>query len=148
MSIFGPIVNTRSIPQTYSMLNTSLPQIFLSKCFNDDKLPFAKEVLRTEIGHLFEHILLEYLCDYKFTKGFDDVVFSGVTNWNWKKDPHGTFHIRVNSGYEDIDIFQKALERTIALVSLIMNNNSVLQLPPMLHPAFNSAPRNEQKISI
>ncbi len=146
MTVFGMIVNTRSIPETYDILNTSLPQIFRSKCFNDDKLPFSKEVQSTEIGHLFEHILLEYLCDYKFTKGYNDAVFTGETSWNWKKDPYGTFHIRVNSAHDDIDIFQKALKKTIILVSLIMRNNEPL-LPRTLQPVFlpdTSVPRKLQ----
>jgi len=138
MTVLGDIVNTRNIPETYTILNKLLPQIFLSKCFNDDRLTFKTEVQRTEIGHLFEHILLEYLCDYKFSKGYKDVVFTGVTNWNWKKDPYGTFHIRVNSAQDDIDIFQKALERTISLVSLIMTNNKALPLPEVLRPALFS----------
>lgn len=148
MTVFGAIVNTRNIPETYTILNKSLPQIFLSKCFNDDKLTFAKEVQCTEIGHLFEHILLEYLCDYKFSKGFKDVVFTGVTSWNWKRDPYGTFHIRINASHDDIDIFQKALKKTISLMSLIMNNNEALQMPQILHPNLFPETPQPQRLSI
>ena len=57
MTVLGDIVNTRNIPETYTILNKLLPQIFLSKCFNDDRLTFKTEVQRTEIGHLFEHFV-------------------------------------------------------------------------------------------
>lgn len=140
MVVLGTIVNTHKIPSTYPLLNQYLPQIFLSKCFNDAKLPFKDEVRHTEIGHLFEHILLEYLCVYKFTKGYSDVVFSGETSWNWRREPYGLFHINVNSGYEDLDIFPKAFEKTIVLMSQIMGSVSAKQssITPFMLPSLYS----------
>lgn len=140
MAVLGTIVHTHKIPSTYPILNQHLPQIFLSKCYNDARLPFADEVRHTEIGHLFEHILLEYLCDRKFTKGYSDVVFSGETSWNWRKEPYGLFHITVNSGYEDLDIFPKAFEKTIVLMSQIMGDSQKqYSLPPFALPSVYPA---------
>lgn len=131
MVVFGKTINTSEIPQTYAVLSRNLPQIFMSKCFNDGKLPFADEVRCTEVGHLFEHILLEYLCDFKMEKGYDDVAYSGRTRWNWKKDPRGVFYINISSGYEDTDIFPLALEKTITLVREVMTQSSVDTMLPV-----------------
>lgn len=135
MTLFGSILTTDKLPATYTVLSKMLPQIFTSKCFNDDKLPFEQEVRRTEVGHLFEHVLLEYLCDYKIAKGFKDVAYSGQTCWNWRKDPYGVFHIYITSGYEDADIFPLALGKTIQLVKAIMSYREVPQSVPMFKEA-------------
>lgn len=113
-------VNTREIPKTYSTLKKLLPSIFLSECFNDEKLPFKKEVEETEIGHLFEHILLEELCRVKASKGFKKVVFSGVTKWNWIEDEFGTFHIEVDAGFNDFDILEEAVESSLVVFNQIL----------------------------
>lgn len=113
-------VNTREIPETYSTLKKLLPNIFLSECFNDEKLPFRKEVKETEIGHLFEHILLEELCRIKGSKGFKKVVFSGVTKWNWLEDQFGTFHIEVDAGFNDFDVLEEAVDSSLIVFNQIL----------------------------
>lgn len=113
-------VNTREIPTTYLTLKKLLPNIFLSECFNDGKLPFKKEVRETELGHLFEHILLEELCRIKALKGFKKVVFSGVTRWNWIQDEFGTFHIEVDAGFNDFDVMEKAIESSLVVFNEIL----------------------------
>jgi len=120
MQVLTGVVNTRDIPSTYNILARFLPGILKSKCFNDEKIPFFEEVRETEIGHLFEHILLEYLCQLKITEGADDVVYSGITDWNWYKDPRGLFHITIDSGQDDADIFPIALEKSMTLLNYIM----------------------------
>src|SRR5437868_15160394 len=65
MVLFSPTVNTYMIPQTHKILLKFLPRIYLSKCFNEKGLSFSQEVKKTEIGHLFEHILLEYIFEQK-----------------------------------------------------------------------------------
>lgn len=122
MTLFIPTVSTKDMPWTYTILERHLPSILRSTCFNEEKLPFSTEVRRTEIGHLFEHILLEYLCQEKLLKGFDKAVFSGNTQWNWKRDPRGMFHIYINMHYSDTDIFPPALEKTIDLAKIILRN--------------------------
>ena len=138
MMMYGDIINTRDLPSTYSILKKNLPQILIAKCFNDAKLPFSVELRRTEIGHLFEHILLEYLCEQKFTKGFDYAEYSGETHWNWIKEPKGVFHITISSGYDDVDIFPKAVEQTTHLFQLIMNKIPSLSLPQTYLPSRES----------
>lgn len=113
-------LNTGYIPFVHEILQRHLPTVLLTKCFNDDDLPFSAEVKHTETGHLFEHILLEYLCQLKIAKGAHRAVFSGRTSWNWVKDPRGKFHIRLTCGMKDADILPLALEKTITLMQIIM----------------------------
>lgn len=124
MNLFIPVMNTAHIPHTYALLKKMLPTILMSKCFNEENLPFSQEVKKTEIGHLFEHILLEYLCELKLAKGYSEAVYAGRTNWNWKVDPYGTFHIIIDAGSEDTDILPEALERSINLLKIILQENS------------------------
>jgi hypothetical protein len=125
MHVYTPILNTHAIPQTYSLLQKNLPQVLSSRCFNEDGLPFHVEVQHTEIGHLFEHILLEYLCQQKLSTGCKQAVFSGVTDWNWKKDTRGIFHITVNVGSSEAEIFFAALEKSVALLNLIISQQDI-----------------------
>ncbi|HEX7042608.1 MAG TPA: hypothetical protein VF189_05145 [Patescibacteria group bacterium] len=111
------------MPKTLTILNDLLPTIFKSKCFNTENIPFKTEVKRTELGHLFEHILLEYLCILKIEKGFDEATFSGVTDWDWTKNPKGSFMITISINKKDNDIFPKALKNSISLFSLILEKN-------------------------
>lgn len=120
MQLFSPTVNTACIPQTYAILSSELPTIHTAKCFNEQNLPFSREVRRTEIGHLFEHILLEYIYQLKTTQGKENVVVIGETSWNWLRDPRGTFHIDINIGLEDGTFFPFALKQAIVLIGKIL----------------------------
>src|SRR5260221_1214377 len=61
-------INTKKIPLITDLLKENLPSVLATICYNDLNLPFHVEVLNTEIGHLFEHILLEYLCQSKLAQ--------------------------------------------------------------------------------
>lgn len=121
MQMSTSLVRTYDLPQTFPILQKLLPSIFTSKCFNDNKYPFIEEVRNTEMGHLFEHILLEYLCIEQVRHGDKDAIFSGVTKWNWTKDPRGTFHIRIDTGWDKSDMLFVALERSIQLLNTILD---------------------------
>jgi hypothetical protein len=129
MSLYIPTVNTRELPQTTSILTQYLPSVLASTCFNDEKLPFALEVKSTEIGHLFEHILLEYLCYFKLSQGYTNAEYSGVTKWNWERDPWGVFHIIINTGWDDTEIFSSAVQQSIILLQLILRQAQSSDLP-------------------
>lgn len=122
MRLFTSIVNTKDIPYTLPTLKKILPSILRAECFNDKKLPFFKEVRKTEIGHLFEHILLEYLCISKISLGIQSACFEGHTHWNWEVEPKGTFHIYINTGYKDGEIFFGALKKSVELLSIILRD--------------------------
>lgn len=123
MKLLIPEVNTSYFPQTHQLLQLYLPTIFKSACYNDEHLPFAKEVARTELGHLFEHILLEYLCIIQLENGLDYASYEGVTNWDWTHDPKGTFHITIHAKSEELERLTIAVERTVQLMNIILNKN-------------------------
>lgn len=122
MKMTTGVLTTKNLPQTFGILQKELPTILLSECFNDKNLSFSKEVKKTEIGHLFEHILLEYLCVLKLEQGFDEAEFCGTTNWDWLNDERGTFHITISSGQNDSTLFYEALNLTISLITIILDS--------------------------
>jgi hypothetical protein len=128
MQLLNDHVNTSHIPTIVDKLNRHLPNVLLTECFNEDGLPFHIEVKNTEIGHLFEHVLLEYLCQLKINKGFAEAAFSGRTRWNWMKDPEGTFHIRLDCGIKDADILPLAIKKTIKLMKKILLEEEMVDL--------------------
>lgn len=120
MKLFTKEVTTTHIPHLPRLLRTYLPTILRSTCFNERNIPFSQEVTDTEIGHLFEHILLEYLCKEKINTGYTEAIFSGVTRWNWTKDTYGTFHIHVNVTWEERELLYFAMEQSIFLLKRIL----------------------------
>lgn len=122
MNMQDDIVNTFDLPYTLAILKSLLPSVLQSTCFNEDNNPFYEEVLHTEVGHLFEHILIEYLCLLKVSEGFDNVEYTGVTKWNWVLYPRGSFHITVSAGLNDSSIFKSAMQKSIELINIILNS--------------------------
>lgn len=123
MSLYTNYYHTNSLPKTNTILEDILPQVLKTQCFNELNLPFDSEVRNTEIGHLFEHILLEYLCQEKIANGYKRASFRGVTKWNWRKDAKGTFNIVIKVNPSDIIFFQYALEKSIKLLDKILEAN-------------------------
>ena len=113
-------VTTAHMPHLPQLLQQELPTILRSTCFNEDDIPFHEEVKSTELGHLFEHILLEYLCIAKIRVGFQEAVFSGITKWDWNKDPYGTFHIEVDMEKDDMLFLTPALQKATHLFEKIL----------------------------
>lgn len=132
MSVKNSHINTLSFPNTYEILNSQLPSVLNSSCYNDELLPFHQEVTHTEIGHLFEHIFLEYLCMAKISYGATHATFKGNTKWNWKKNPWGTFFITINSGYKDSEYILQSLKKTIFLTNTIINSSHSKFIPLQL----------------
>jgi|GEM_PF-2051916 len=123
MRLYGTTVNTKNMPSTYMILKNSLPSILRSTCFNNANKPFSIEVKETEVGHLFEHMLLEFLCELKLAKGFRNASFKGKTCWDWYKDVRGVFHITTSCGVEDSDILLEAIQRSNKLLGSIMETD-------------------------
>lgn len=116
-------LDTRSLPFTYNLLKKKLPSILSSECFNDSELPFSVEVKKTQLGHLFEHIMLEYICDLKIKGGARKITVSGRTVWNWKETDVGTYNITIDVGRKDYDVFMRAFEQSLGLFKLIINQS-------------------------
>lgn len=146
MLLLNDPINTADIPYTFDILQNFLPSVLTTECFNDQNLPFCQEVKKTEIGHLFEHILLEYMCQLKIGKGHKSAVYAGRTKWNWERDPRGVFHIRINCTLKDADIFPVALEKTITLMKTILLHNPLLSSHNSLSTRSNEGLKNGKKL--
>lgn len=68
-----------------------LPTLREHLCYNRSGLPFTEELNDTEMGHVFEHIMLDLLQ----RRG---VYTRGQTTWNWHRDPIGTYQVTINTG--------------------------------------------------
>jgi hypothetical protein len=113
-------VTTESFPFAAAILRKKIPNVLYTECFNEENLPFHVEVKNTELGHLYEHILLEYLCQLKVARGASGAMFAGRTRWNWIRDPRGLFYISLNCGLRDTDILPIAIQKTNDLMRFIM----------------------------
>lgn len=129
MVIRSNIINTRDIPSATKILKELLPTIFVSKCYNEAKFPFCREVLETELGHLFEHILIEYLCLLKIENGYDNAEYTGLTKWNWHLFPKGSFHITVSASMKDSLLLTTALRKSMMLIDTIFDSILTDSLP-------------------
>jgi Cyanophycin synthase-like N-terminal domain len=134
MDVLHHYISTEEIPMITDVLQKNLPSILGSTCYNDLDLPFHEEVQQTELGHLFEHILLEYLCQYKIAKGARRATYTGRTTWNWVRDPFGRFHIYLTCGRKDADILPIALEQTVSLMKIILGYHHSLSSPVSTAP--------------
>lgn len=135
MMLYQKPFTTASYPRTITILANSLPRVLQSTCFNDKQLPFRQEAQQTEIAHLFEHILLEYLCIDYLSTGISTATFKGLTSWDWKKEKAGTFHIAVNAGEETLGIFNQSLRKSITLLEEILASSIPLATPYQSIPA-------------
>jgi hypothetical protein len=125
---------TRELPSTIAILETLLPRIFKHKCFNNYNRSFKKEAEQTELGHLFEHILLEFLCRYKFHEGDTNINLKGLTEWNWEQDPKGIFYISLNSKIEDSYLLTQAVNKTAQIMETIIMTNHPLPTTAQNYP--------------
>lgn len=120
MRMFTPHINTESIPETTAFLDKFYPQVLQTECFNDGGRQFSHEVKETEVGHLFEHILIEKI--YQCQKGLENqkIAVNGHTRWNWRNEPRGTFHIRIDRGsFDYLDVIS-CLDETICLIEQLL----------------------------
>jgi hypothetical protein len=101
---------TASLPHTLQALQLLAPSVLGTTCHNDHHLPFVKEVTDTEMGHLFEHLILDYLAHSEPANLKTDRIYKGVTEWNWNVNPMGTFSITISVGRKE----QKRLQQAIA----------------------------------
>ena len=141
MDVLYNQINTQEIPFVTDLLEENLPSVLATICYNEQDLPFCEEVQNTEIGHLFEHILLEYLCQYKMKKGARRATYAGRTTWNWVRDPFGRFHIHLTCGTKDADILPIALEQTVGLMKILLEYNP----QPLFSTSAKSTARNGLK---
>lgn len=120
MSVPPHLISTKHFPHISYTLTKNLPSIFQSTCYNDLHIPFSEEVKKTETAHLFEHIFLEFLASHDNRVHVKKKIYKGVTTWDWRKNPRGSFVIRLNVGTRDILNLSYAMKKTIKLFSEVM----------------------------
>ncbi len=125
MSLLTPFVTTNALPKTIEILNKHLPDVFKTRCFNNNNYTFYKEAKNTEIAHLFEHILLEYLYQEKKNSGERSINVTGKTRWNWQKNNYGTFEIYINVGKKELDHLKNALKKAIRLIEKVLASATI-----------------------
>ncbi len=113
-------VSTASFPKTVEILKKVYPEVLRTNCYNEQGLPFEKEVMNTELAHLFEHILIQKLAYKRYERSGIDKQYSGETEWCCDEDPAKSYSINLNANTEDIDVFPEALTESTKLVNAIM----------------------------
>ncbi len=104
------------LPTLATSLISMLPSLREHLCTNARGLSFEQELHDTELGHVFEHVMLAILAD----RG---LCTRGQTTWNWHRDPVGTYHVTISTG-------RKMLVKESLLVAQALFTN-VLVGPPL-----------------
>ncbi len=82
--------STTHAPHIPKLLFKLFPHLAHHKCDNDNGFSFRKECQATEIPHLFEHLIIELQGQVRKSG-----TLKGETQWNWRVDPKGRFHVFV-----------------------------------------------------
>ena len=82
---------TSQAPHLPNRLFRLFPTLARHKCDNGLGLTFRQECRKTEIPHLFEHLIIELQSQAQPAE-----VLRGETEWNWSIDPRGRFHVHVD----------------------------------------------------
>lgn len=83
--------STEHAPHIPRLLFKLFPHLARHRCDNDNGYTFRKECRATEIPHLFEHLIIELQGQVRKTR-----ILKGETQWNWRIDPRGRFHVYVD----------------------------------------------------
>lgn len=116
--VFNPALYTEDLPCTLAVLEKRIPTIFTNHCRNGKGYTFKREAKNTEVGHLFEHLILENLklLALKKRKTAD---YRGVTSWDWSNNRRGSFDIVVYSGKKDKKLFSIAFAKSVRIMEEI-----------------------------
>lgn len=87
--------STKHAPHIPKLLFRLFPHLSRHHCDNDNGFSFRRECRSTEIPHLFEHLIIE-LQGQVLQSG----TLKGETQWNWRVDPKGRFHVYVEYSNE------------------------------------------------
>ncbi len=130
MSLLCDVIYTSQITGIYNKLFAFLPTVLTTECFNEKHLPFREEVAQTEIGHLFEHILLEYMSINK-EKSMKNFSIEGRTFWNAINLPIKKFTIDIYCKLSDFPIFIKSLEPSCKLIDTLIGDRPTFNYLPV-----------------
>lgn len=87
--------STRHAPHIPKLLFKLFPHLSRHHCDNDNGFSFKRECRSTEIPHLFEHLIIELQGQVQQCG-----TLKGETQWNWRVDPKGRFHVYVEYSNE------------------------------------------------
>ena len=123
-------VHTGELPGFAESLAESLPSILSTRCHSGSDGFFAAELPHTETGHVLEHAILAYL-------ERDGLRCRAVTEWNWRREPWGTFHIAIFGRQIGLSETLEALRKAVVVVesSISQSLNSCLSTLGVVEPA-------------
>jgi len=85
------IYTTKHAPHIPRLLFKLFPHLARHHCDNDNGFSFRRECESTEIPHLLEHLIIELQGQVRGAG-----TLKGETQWNWRVDPKGRFHVYVD----------------------------------------------------
>jgi hypothetical protein len=88
---------TASAPHIPRSLFRLFPHLAHHKCHNGNGYSFQREAMATEVPHLLEHLIIELQAQAQHHE-----VLKGETQWNWRVDPRGTFHVHLEYRNEQL----------------------------------------------
>ena len=88
---------TASAPHVPRTLFRLFPHLAHHKCHNGHGYSFQREAMATEVPHLLEHLIIELQAQAQHHE-----VLKGETQWNWRVDPRGTFHVHLEYQNEQL----------------------------------------------
>lgn len=103
---------TESAPHLPRGLFRLFPHLAHHKCHNGNGYSFRREAMATEVPHLLEHLIMELQ-----SQALPHNVLKGETQWNWRVDPRGTFHVHVE--YENEQLVLAAIRLAERIVNCL-----------------------------
>ena len=107
---------TESAPHLPIGLFKLFPHLAHHKCHNEGGYSFKREAMATEVPHLLEHLIIELQA-----RAQRHEVLKGETQWNWRVDPRGTFHVHVE--YENEQLVLAAIRLAERIVNALDRND-------------------------
>jgi hypothetical protein len=107
---------TDAAPHVPLSLFRLFPHLARHKCHNGNGYSFRREAMATEVPHLLEHLIIELQAQAQ-----NHGVLKGETQWNWRVDPRGTFHVHVE--YENEQLVLAAIRLAERIVNTLDNND-------------------------
>jgi hypothetical protein len=107
---------TDCVPHVPKGLFRLFPNMSRHKCHNGNGYSFRREARATEVPHLLEHLIIELQAQAQHHG-----VLKGETQWNWRVDPRGTFHVHVE--YENEQLVLAAIRLAERIVNTLDKND-------------------------
>ncbi len=103
---------TECAPHIPRSLFRLFPHLAHHTCHNGNNYSFKREAMATEVPHLLEHLIIELQAQAQHHE-----ILKGETQWNWRVDPRGTFHVHVE--YENELLVLAAIRLAERIVNLV-----------------------------